>query len=56
MKRLALCLVLSLLAAPAHLFAQEPIDQDMVERIRREGMENSRIMEVFNHLTNVIGP
>ncbi len=38
------------------LGAQEQIDRDMVARIRAEGFENSHVMEVFNHLTNVIGP
>ena len=56
MKRLAVVLLLSLFAMPAYLSAQEPIDRDMVEKIRKEGTENSRVMEVFNHLTNVIGP
>jgi hypothetical protein len=28
----------------------------MVARIRAEGFENSHVMEVYNHLTNVIGP
>ncbi|MCH8812480.1 MAG: M20/M25/M40 family metallo-hydrolase [Gemmatimonadetes bacterium] len=38
------------------LAAQEQIDQDMVARIRAEGFDNSHVLEVFNHLTNVIGP
>ncbi len=45
---------LSLVATP--LAAQEQIDRDMVAKIRAEGFENSHVMEVFNHLTNVIGP
>ena len=45
---------LSLGAPP--LPAQEQIDRDMVAKIRTEGFENSHVMEVFNHLTNVIGP
>ena len=56
MKRVAAVLLLSLFAMPAYLSAQEPIDRDMVEKIRQEGTRNSRVMEVFNHLTNVIGP
>ena len=38
------------------LAAQEQIDQDMVARIRAEGFDNSHVLELFNHLTNVIGP
>ncbi len=34
MKRLTVFLLLSFLAIPTHLIAQEPIDQDMVDRIR----------------------
>ncbi len=36
--------------------AQERIDRAMVANIRAEGFENSHVVEVFNHLTNVIGP
>ena len=52
-------IVLSLLIAfgqVAPLSAQERIDQEMVAQIRSEGFDNSHIMEIFNHLTNVIGP
>ena len=38
------------------LGAQERIDQTMVAKIRAEGFENSHVLEVFNQLTNVIGP
>ena len=38
------------------LGAQEQIDQDMVAKIRAEGFDNSHVLELFNHLTNVIGP
>ena len=35
--------------------AQEPVDREMVERIKAEGSERSRVGELFNHFTNVIG-
>jgi len=38
------------------LSAQERIDRAMVAQIRSEGFENSHVMEIYNHLTNVIGP
>ena len=38
------------------LVAQERIDREIVAKIRAEGFESSHVMEVFNHLTNVIGP
>ena len=51
---IALGATLSVGALP--LAAQEQIDQDMVARIRAEGFDNSHVLELFNHLTNVIGP
>ncbi|MGH7592660.1 MAG: M28 family peptidase [Gemmatimonadales bacterium] len=36
--------------------AQEPVDSAMNARIRDEGLHRARVMELFNHLTNVIGP
>ncbi|MEQ9400554.1 MAG: M20/M25/M40 family metallo-hydrolase [Longimicrobiales bacterium] len=42
-------------AAPAQI-AREGVDLDMVERIREEGTERSRIEELARHLTEVIGP
>lgn len=51
---LALCLLASLPAAPAR--AEEPVDLDMVNRIRDEGFQRSRVMDTLFHLTDVIGP
>ncbi len=56
MRRSVLLLLLIVFAQAPALDAQEQIDRDMVARIRAEGFENARVMEVFNHLTNVIGP
>jgi hypothetical protein len=36
--------------------AQEKIDSAMIAKIRTEGLEHSHVMEVFDHLVNVIGP
>ncbi len=36
--------------------AQEKVDAAMVAKIRTEGLEHSHVMEVFDHLVNVIGP
>jgi len=46
---------LALTLAPA-LAAQEAVDLDMIERIRVEGYERSQVLDMFNTLTNVIGP
>ena len=48
---LAVFLILSTLA-----FAGEPVDLDMVGKIRIEGMNNSKVMETIGYITDVIGP
>lgn len=45
---------LTLVASPAT--TQEPVHWDVVDRIRSEGFENSRVMEYAGYLTDVIGP
>ena len=34
----------------------EKVDMDMVNRIRKEGLENSKVMETVMYLTDVSGP
>jgi hypothetical protein len=34
----------------------EKIDKDMVEKIKKEGFENSKVMEYMSYLTDVYGP
>jgi hypothetical protein len=53
MKQLALVTLLLLAALPAA--AEEPVDLDLINQIRYEGFENSQVMEIAGHLTNVIG-
>jgi carboxypeptidase Q len=48
---LMLCLGASGIAA-----AQEPVDLDMVSRIRQEAFHRSQVMATFSHLTENIGP
>lgn len=36
--------------------AQEPVDREMIARIRAEATQHGHAVEVFNHFTNVIGP
>jgi carboxypeptidase Q len=38
------------------VFAQEKQDTSMIVKIRAEGLNQSHVMEVFDHLVNVIGP
>jgi hypothetical protein len=41
------------LASPA---VQDSVDRTMVDRIRREGLENSQVYATFNHFVTAIGP
>ncbi|HEV8285227.1 MAG TPA: M20/M25/M40 family metallo-hydrolase [Chitinophagaceae bacterium] len=36
--------------------AQEKLDMDMLNKIRKEGLENSHVMDIAFHLTDVSGP
>ncbi len=38
------------------VFAQEKINADMLGKIRKEGFENSKVMDIAFHLTDVSGP
>ncbi len=38
------------------LSAQEKLDMDMVNKIKKEGLENSKVMDIAFHLTDVSGP
>lgn len=49
-------LVMALWCVASTVAAQEPVDHAMIARIKDEGLNRSRVMELFNHLTNVIGP
>jgi carboxypeptidase Q len=45
------------IAAPAFAASgPEPVDLDMITRIRQEGFRNSKVMEVMSELTDRIGP
>ena len=50
----AAVVALSVLSTPAA--SQEPVHRDVVDRIRAESFESSRIMEYAGYLTDVIGP
>ncbi len=47
---------LVLLSLATAVAAQEPLDQAAIARIKDEGLHRSQVAELFNHLTNVIGP
>lgn len=54
-KRLALILTLCLFSG-LQLFAEEKIDTEVNWRVRREETQNSQIMNLVRHLTDVYGP
>ena len=54
-RRFSAVLVATIVLSFAGLGAQEPVDREMVARIKDEGSERSRVGELFNHFTNVIG-
>ena len=49
-------LALLLVLAPGLALAEEPVDLEMVSRIRDEGFRRSQVMETVRHLTDEIGP
>jgi hypothetical protein len=59
MTRIALRLLAVLLLlplAPLPVRAQEPVDLEMITRIREEGFRHSQVMATVEHLTDQIGP
>ncbi len=51
-----LSVLLTLLALAVTLAAQEKVDLAVVQRIRAEALENSKVMDHIFYLTNVYGP
>ncbi|RYY62995.1 MAG: M20/M25/M40 family metallo-hydrolase [Chitinophagaceae bacterium] len=54
MRKVIGLLLLAVAASPA--FAQEKIDADMMQKIRNEGLNNSKVMDIAFYLTDVSGP
>jgi carboxypeptidase Q len=55
---LAALLMLSLAvpAQVAQLDKTEPVNLEMMNKIRAEGMERSKVMETLSYMTDVVGP
>jgi carboxypeptidase Q len=51
-----ICISVSLIALNMFAFGQEKIDQDMMQKIRAEGLNNSKVMDIVFQLTDVNGP
>ena len=48
-------IVFCLLASPAAA-VQEPVDREVIAKIRDEGLNRSQVYETFTHFTEDIGP
>jgi hypothetical protein len=46
----------SFLFSAVGLFAQEKLDLETINRIKVEGLKNSKVMDIAFHLTDVNGP
>ncbi len=47
---------ISLIATSLAGFSQEKVDQEMMQKIRHEGLNNSKVMDIVFQLTDVNGP
>lgn len=56
MRRMFTVILMGAFIAMPALQAQEPIDYDMVMKIKNEGLSNSHVMEYLFQLTDVLGP
>src|SRR5690606_25812401 len=50
------CMLVLCLGVSGVAIAQEPVDLDMVSRIRQEAFHRSQVMATLSHLTESIGP
>jgi carboxypeptidase Q len=55
-RKLALSVILLLVLFLLPLWAEEPVDLGMVNRIREEGFHRSQVMDTAYHLMEVLGP
>ncbi|MFH1943371.1 MAG: M20/M25/M40 family metallo-hydrolase [bacterium] len=56
MKKKFTCCLLFAFILPILLFGQEPVDLQMVMKIKNEGFDRSQVMETLGYMTEVIGP
>jgi hypothetical protein len=50
------CSCLTAILLSVIIYAQEKLDMDMLNKIRKEGLENSHVMDIAFHLTDASGP
>jgi carboxypeptidase Q len=51
-----LAVVILVLMVTVQIAAQEKVDLQMIQRIRKEGLENSKVMDYLSYLSDVYGP
>ena len=56
MKRNMLLLIIFSFLFSIQILSQEKIDYQMMQRIRQEGLQNSKVMELMSYLCDVYGP
>src|SRR5688572_33439224 len=56
MKKLFSILGIFLLIVSVSIAQSEKLDMDMVNKIKKEGLENSKVMDIALHLTDISGP
>ena len=56
MRKLFVFLFISFSFVQLSIAQDEKVDMDMVNKIRKEGLENSKVMETAMHLTDISGP
>ena len=55
MKKVLLFLVMLIIVIPYYAMSQENVDQTMMQKIREEGLKNSKVMEIAFNLTDKSG-
>lgn len=56
MKKLFCAISIFLFVSSIAIAQEEKLDMDMVSKIRKEGLENSKVMEIAMYLTDINGP
>ena len=56
MKRNMLLLIIFSFIFSIQILPQEKIDYQMMQRIRQEGLQNSKVMEIMSYLCDIYGP
>ena len=56
MKKFCIQIIFVLLLLPISAFAEEPVDLQIIQKIKMEATQNSQVMETLSYLTDVYGP